>query len=205
MNEWTKQTLKGMALKLVSDGKKINPKSIEHIEGFYKSAKNQFGSYEEFLIECGLNPPDHFHRNRHLSTIKSQAGLLFEEILGDIFAELNLNMVHETIEGCRPDFISRASEKEKWIDAKLTESVAVTSKSIKRYSHLCDKLVLVYLIGNKKDYMLNEKVRVLSVEIFLDRLSDMRADYYRKRLACIKKIAESVNREITDFGEREAV
>ncbi|WP_427036629.1 hypothetical protein [Cytobacillus pseudoceanisediminis] len=202
MSEWTKDSLRKQLFELMSDGKKVNPQSVGNIEGFYSAAKKLFGSYEEFLLEHGLNPAVCFHRNRNLNSIKSATGLLFEEVLGDLLADLKLNVIQETVNGCRPDFIVRTPVSEKWIDAKLTELTALRSKSISKYVGHCDKLILVYLIGDDKDYNITDKVRVVSVNKFIDMLPSAESkEAYRKRLKLIVKIADAADKEIKDFGE----
>lgn len=202
MKEWTKESLRKKLFEILAEGNKVNPQSVEHVEGFYRDAKKIYGNYESFLLECGLNPAMHFHRNRNLNSIKSAAGLLFEEVLGDLLSDLKLKTVHETVNGCRPDFIVRSPVTEKWIDAKLTEAVALRSYTINKYAIHCDKLVLVYLIGDIKDYCITDKVRIVSVHRFIDMLeSDDAKELYRKRLKLIVKIAEATDREIKDFGE----
>lgn len=200
--EWTRDELRRQLFTLLSNGDKVNPQSIEHIEGFYSSAKRLHGSYEEFLIDNGLSPAKHFHRNRNLNMIKSAAGLLFEEVLGDLLDELKLTTIQETIAGCRPDFIVRTPVCEKWIDAKLTELTALRSSSISKYPTHCDKLILIYLIGDDKDYSITDKVRVVSVNRFIDMLPTEEAkEIYRKKLRLIVKIADATDKELQEFGE----
>jgi hypothetical protein len=202
VGDWTKESLRKKLFELLADGKKVNPQSVNHIDGFYRDAKKHFGTYENFLVDCGLNPAQHFHRNRNLSSIKSASGLLFEEVLGDILTDLKLDIKRETIDGCRPDFIVRHPMYMKWIDAKLTEFVALTSSTIGKYSGKCDKLVLIYLIGDNKDYNITDKVRVVSVHRFIELLDDEATkESYRKRLNLIVKIAEAADKELRDFGE----
>jgi hypothetical protein len=202
LKDWTKESLRKQLFELLAEGKKVNPKSVENIEGFYSSAKKLFGSYEAFLLDCGLNPSVHFHRNRNLNSIKGAAGLLFEEILGDLLKELKLDIVKETVEGCRPDFIIRTPVNEKWIDAKLTEIAALTSQTIGKYTKHCDKLTLIYLIGEDKDYHITDKVHVASVNRIIDMLeSDELKEFYTKRFKLIMQIVNSADKEIRDFGE----
>jgi hypothetical protein len=202
MSEWSKETLRKKLFQLLAEGEKINPQSVEHLDGFYRDAKKLYGTYETFLLECGLNPAMHFHRNRNLNAIKSATGLLYEEVLGDLLSDLKLKIVHETVNGYRPDFITRTPVSEKWIDAKLTEELALTSSTINKYTNHCDKLVLVYLIGEIKDYYITDKVRVVSVHRFVDMLeSEESKEAYRKRFNLIVKVAEAADREKRDFGE----
>ncbi|WP_281202664.1 hypothetical protein [Cytobacillus kochii] len=202
MAEWTKESLRKKLFELLSEGERINPQSVSEIEGFYSSAKKLHGSYEAFLIENGLDPKAYFHRKRHLNTIKSTAGLLFEEVLADLLVELGLKVIQETKNGFRPDFIVKAPSSEKWVDAKLTEMTALQSSSINKYVDHCDKLVLIYLIGEDKDYNITKKVRVVNVNRFLERLTDEESKkVYIKRFKLITKIAEAADKEIKDFAD----
>ncbi|MEW8987792.1 MAG: hypothetical protein AB2401_12485, partial [Bacillus sp. (in: firmicutes)] len=132
----------------------------------------------------------------------STAGLLFEEILADLLVELGLDVIQETKNGFRPDFIVRAPSSEKWVDAKLTEMTALQSPSVNKYVDHCDKLVLIYLIGEDKDYNITKKVRVVNVNRFLERLTDEESKkVYIKRFKLITKIAEAADKERRDFAD----
>jgi hypothetical protein len=203
MANWTKESLRKKLFELLAAGEKVNPQSVEHIHGFYSAAKRIHGSYEKFLEDNGLNPAHFFHRNRNLNTIKTSAALLYEEILGDLLRDIGLDPVKRTVHGLRPDFIVEAPNIMKWIDAKLSEQIALSSNSIKEYPYYCDKLILIYLVGEKKDYTMLEKVRIVSVYNFLDLLKNgEKKELYEKKFELIEKMVKAVDNEIENFGEK---
>jgi hypothetical protein len=187
-SSWTKETLRQKLFELIEEGKPINTMNVKHIKGFYSSAQRIHGSYPDFLRDNGLNPYEYLHQGNRLDEIRSQCGLLFEHILGDIFRDLGVSFTKykSGIDSIHPDFMLTG---EKWVDAKL-HSNADIQDTIKRYEKHCSKLIIVYLIGDKaQDRMITEKTRLVSVSYFLNMLKEDKRNEYLLKLKSIESIA----------------
>ena len=109
-----------------------------------------FGSFDEGLKHFGLS------RDFTESNELINSGLHFQAILKDIYEAIGFNIIQydKRINGIAPDF---RMENNVWVDAKLSAWTPSIEGSIEKYSPHCDKLVIVYMRGNRNKNHKNKK------------------------------------------------
>lgn len=108
-------------------------------------ADTNYDRLEDFYIDMGYNPKECMD----FDTQKSR-GRRFELVFREILRALNINHTHNKYlnnGSIRPDF---QLEGNIWIDTKLSSWTESTKKTVKKYNPYCDKLIIVYLRGNKR-------------------------------------------------------
>jgi hypothetical protein len=151
-----------------------------------EAAKLMFGTWKNAVEYCGI-----IYDDISITTnTRSECGYEFEEILGEILAELSIDFKKYAHNFYDPDFVLPDGE---WIDAKLSEWTK-TEETVKRYFKHCEKLTIVYLIGKKATRMRGRKNRykMMSVYEFTDRLPADRRDYFNRRLELIEANASEL-------------
>ncbi len=116
------------------------------------------------------------------------AGYAFEELVGELFTEIGMDIAKQQRFGdCIPDFVSGNT----WYDAKLSEWTVHTSDTIKKYEPKCDRLVIVFLRGNiTTDRMLTDKTRIVNVRHYVDQLPRISRGFYLRKFSEIEQRIE---------------
>jgi len=198
MSKFDAGTARLEIFKRLSVGDDISPIALskDHT-ALHKFIKKDFeGGYAAFYESIGLNRHVFYHENRNLANMAAKTGLMFEEILNDMLKDVGLEFKRSpNMDGNYPDFVLKGNENH-WMDAKISQYTAFTSKSIIKYKDACDKLTLVYLVGDKThDQVLYDgKVRVVSVYKLFAFDTKVLAKYATK-LEIIADICESIKEE----------
>jgi hypothetical protein len=139
----------------------------------YKASYHYYGSLFEACKAAGIHLEDKPDR------IFIEAGMRFESLLSDLLMETGFRFYRAQIDNCRPDFILN---NKIWADAKLSEHTSSITETIKKYSPLCRELWIIYCIGNKGQRVINEKVKLMSVHVFLEMLPSPRRVFYYEEI-----------------------
>lgn len=154
--------------------------------------KRHFGDCDTFFASLGIDAEKHLSPLRRMSGICSSCGIMFEELLGELLKEVGLKWCSKPIGNLKPDFVVG----DKFIDAKLSKSVAENGEASEKYEPYCEKLILVYLCGESSDYMISDKTRIVRYDSFYELLPDItRKSYYEPKFKRIKRIAELAQKE----------
>lgn len=141
------------------------------------SFKLYYDSWDDFLKDAGL-----FNKSiSEISRDKISLGFRFQKVLKEILTSIGISFKYETTVGkYRPDFILNNNTL---IDAKLSSWTALCDGTLRKYSEICDKLIIIYLRGN--DIESNDFVTFIHIDDFSESL--------------IKKGREDLVRCITDL------
>lgn len=151
-------------------------------------AREEFGTWKKAIEWAGLD----YEKVSLKSTTNADLGREFESVLDDIFTEIGLDYSKENHVTYKPDYVVGSE----WIDAKLSEFTHAGKDRdgrtvVDKYEQHCDKLTLVFLLGNENtDRMLTDKTRLVHVSKYVGMLSDDKQAYYRRRLGDIKDRAD---------------
>lgn len=130
-----------------------------------RSVKNMFGSFEKGL--------EHFKLERDFTDSNTliKSGRKFElkvkEILSTLEASYEYQKRLEVGKRIIPDFVMPNGV---WLDAKLSSWTDSIEKTIEDYTPHCKSLIIVYLRGEKRKDIINEKVKIVKIDEFFPYL-----------------------------------
>jgi len=196
MKVYSLEDMKKFVLSDVELGLPITCGDLEkRYTGFTKSRQKHFKTHDEFIEFCGLNPKKYWHKNRKKMKVSSDCGLLFEEILKDLFVHAGLKFEYQkTVGDLRPDFILQDNI---WIECKINKRIA-TKHKLKKYQNVHIQLIILYLTGENEYVEKVEGVKYVSVFEFMDNLISKKLlseDKYcelLRRFSLVKSIYQTI-------------
>ncbi|MGG2024230.1 hypothetical protein AB1282_00330 [Gottfriedia sp. S16(2024)] len=151
--------------------------------GLGDSLDRRFGGIHNACKHFGLPSIE-----RDGADIYKHSGWKFEDILGELFNELDIKYEKYKHDKYRPDFVVG----KRWFDAKLSEWTINTCNTIENYEPLCSSLTIVYLRGREHDRMLTNKTRMVHVNKYVKQLPrDKRGYFYAKFNDILTKLNEA--------------
>jgi hypothetical protein len=177
--KWDAENIKRQLLRWIREGKPVNYTAVANKnKGLIAASRKFYGNYEGLFDACGLNYDDY----RTDTNLASYYGKTLEDVFEDILIDLEIKYESQPeINKCHPDFVSGAT----WYDAKLSEWTIRHPDciTIEKYEPHCEKLVIVFLRGNKNtDKMITEKTRLVNIYKFVEMLPDAKQTQYLNRL-----------------------
>lgn len=184
---WNKEVLINQIKMGYGLGKELNTEHISKGVGASAEtyARRAFGSWRAAIEKAGI-PYEEVSKD---SETNMDCGREFEAVLGDVFTELGVKYKKEYHDIYKPDYVVG----DQWYDAKLSEYTYAGrdrkgNTVIDNYEPYCDRLTLVFLIGNDgTDRMVTDKTRLVHVSHYVCRLDDVRRAHYNRRLDDIKR------------------
>lgn len=156
-------------------------------QSLYDGAVNRFSSWGKAIEAAGLVYED----IREDSRSASYCGMLFEELLDELFTELGVDYEKYAHEKYRPDYVLKNNV---WVDAKLSQWTVFSSDTIAKYMEHCRFLTIVYMRGRREeapDIRLSSNVRLISVHNYIKQLPKHRQTYYLKEIEKVENILKS--------------
>lgn len=144
----------------------------EKHNGLGASLDRRFGGVHGACKHFGLP-----NLERDGADVYKQSGWKFEDLLGELFAELRINYEKYKHEKYRPDFVVGL----RWFDAKLSEWTIRTCSTVENYEPHCASLTIIYLRGNDTDRMLTNKTRIVHVNRYVKQLPRHRRGYFYRK------------------------
>lgn len=166
----------------------ISYKTLREFPHIRSYVVQYFGGITNFREELNLDGRLVFYNNNSKVSTYARLGAEFEELLeGRVFSPEVSQIQHKD---CRPDFIVDGS----WIDAKLSRSTALDSRSdtISKYLRHTDKLTIIYAFDDGADTSAVEEefnVEFKHISEFYEDLSAEAIDEFEtfiKRVSTIK-------------------
>lgn len=158
----------------------------------YNACIKFYGSFESAINSSGLNYLDNIENQ----SLMAQYGLIFEEIVGRVFKELNIHYKKGYSKSIKPDFVLPDGE---WADAKLSDFTVFTCDTIKNYEPHCNKLTIIYLRGDKnREEKIGDKTTIISIYRIIENMVDEIKLNYIDELNNLWRLAddqEIINRE----------
>lgn len=136
-----------------------------------------------------------YEPSKYLVLKLSKLGIEFEQLVGEILTELNINYIQYDSgkRNCKPDFVF--SEKH-WGDAKISEHTVFHSQTIDKYEKHIDKLTIIYLRKTSQlewRRYVTPKTEIVHISYFVKELPIDKRQQFEDRLS---KIENSLIRSI---------
>ncbi|SET41966.1 hypothetical protein SAMN05216389_1112 [Oceanobacillus limi] len=147
-----------------------------------------FGGYSKAVEACGFNYDDF----RTDTAMASYYGIILEDLVKDIFAELRIEFGEKPPGNLRPDIIMRYK---RWVDVKLSEWTIDNRDcpTVEKYLPHCRSLTIVYLRGRQGGRMYDDKVRLINVKEYVKQLPKHIRSYYYSKLDEIETMLNEIN------------
>lgn len=192
---WSNEILKEQILLGHKLGKRLNSSYLQYGAGssVLRYARDEFGSWERAISWAGLDYRDITLEEKG----NSDLGREFENTLDEILTELGIGFKKEDHDIYKPDYVIGSE----WMDAKLSEYTYLGKDRngqnvIDKYEPHCDKLTLVFLLGNEAtDRYISEKTRLVHVSKYVGMLPEDKQAYYGRRLDEIKQKIRDRNKD----------
>lgn len=171
---WTKEKIIEEIQSIENNANPLNSGYVmNNYKGFYNTARKAFGTWENAVVAAGYN----YNEIRNDILKSSYYGYRFEELLDDLFKELNVSFKKYScgLEGLRPDYIFNNF---KWGDAKLSEWSLYNSDTLEKYKSKINYLWIIFMRGNIKDYMYTDSVRMTHVHLIIKQLPKRKQQKY---------------------------
>ncbi|MNF84151.1 hypothetical protein D3C84_665000 [compost metagenome] len=190
--EYSKESIKERLIKVLEEYGEINYNVLKENDSsilFY--ANYNYNSLEDFFVDMGFNPKDWMDFDT-----QKYKGKLFELKFKEVLEALNVTFIHNKHfnKKIRPDF---QLENDVWIDCKLSSWTQSTKTTVSKYTEYCEKLIIVYLRGNKRKLYEYEdyNVEFRKVDYYFPLLEKINRQDLISEIVNILNTSESVTTE----------
>lgn len=161
-----------------NDGLPVNYSAIRvQDDALRKRCTALFGGYK-YAVESSGYDYDKFRIDTNTS---AYYGIVFEELVNNLFSELRVEYGESGSSKFRPDIVLRYK---RWVDVKLSEWTVDNRDcpTVNKYLPQCRSLTIVYLRGRKGERMYNDKVRLINVREYVKQLPRSKRGYFYEQI-----------------------
>lgn len=142
---YTKDSIKERLDAVLTEYGEINYSVLKKVDSSILTyAHTNYDSLQDFYVDMGYKPEDWLDFDS-----QKYKGRLFELRFKDVLEALDIPFIHNKYynKKIRPDFQLNDGI---WIDCKLSSWTQTIKDTVIKYSDHCEKLIIVYLRGNKR-------------------------------------------------------
>jgi len=152
LKSWTKKKIRKTIRSLQREGADLNAAYVrDKYLSLFKAAIKHYGSWEMAIEESGLE----YEKIREDRKVASYKGIIVQDAVKVLYKKSGIKIREKPYlafgeESCVPDFLE--INKDLWVDVKLNSFSSGIEKSIEKYLKYTDKLLILYLSGNKRKW-----------------------------------------------------